>query len=569
MRNGTEVFDPAAARRGRPRAGVVALFAVLIATHVWFSLGDYLVHLDHNHSDAFAQLPWMYRWVDPGVFPNDPINDYFQTFHCPPGMRLFYHTLVAGLGIDVSVAGRIVSTFWYAATLLAYLAVIRLAVPHRSWVAALAGVAAAQIPANLTLMVNDSLFTTMLGGVSRSASGAVLLLAVYGAARPSRVALNTAIVLGAAFYPPAFVINVTLAGLAALTAGSVRDVLRAGLAIVPGLAIAGVIVLVWYPLGVDPRFGPLVTTADFAWAPQIEGWHFPHGRSFVWGLVGGWVRTCWPAVVAILIQAAVFRGGRLLRANLLMLATSVVTTIAAFLVWPRLFEISRYETYPRMIVTSVAAAAVVAAAVEWIARRMARWTVGRLAWLTVAAYVAFNAALTEFRVLRARPTAADRASADRFLHAVLTRVADTPEDTVVAGIPGETGDEVPLLARRSFVIDAVALFPYHVTYHRDVAMPRFRAVLDAVYATDWAAVGPLRNQFHVRFLIIDRNRYEPKKFAPLAGGAFAQAVMTHLVRPIVERGPDRPYVFRRPPPDSVVVEDGHYQLIDLDKLPDH
>ena len=567
MQNGSNVHESAAADRGgHSRIGIAVLFTVIVGAHVWFTLGDQLTKLGTNHTDAFAQLPWMYRWSDPGAFPNDLVNDYFQTYHSTPGMRATYYLLVAKLGLDPNVAGRVYTTFWYAATLGLLLAVVRLAVPGRAPAVTLAAVTVALIPYNLTPLFTNSLFSPMIGGVARSAVGAIILLAMFGLAWPSRVALNFAMVIGAAFYPPAFVIVAAMIGLAVVTAGGVRQVLTAGVTVLPGTAVAAVIVLAWYPLGVDPRFGPLLSLDDISWAPQLQIWQFPYGLSFTRAVIVSWVATCWPAVVAVAVQAAVFRGGRLLRANLTLLAASVVTTAAGYLLWPRLFEISRFETYPRTVVTNVATAAVIAAGVQALARRAPRWSPSRVAWLAVGAYVAFNAALVEYRVVRARPTAAERASSDRFLWAVVAHLANTPKDTVVAGIPGEVGDEVPLFARRSFVIHQVALFPYHVIFHHE-AIARFIAVRDGVYATDWAAVRRLRTDYHVRFLIVDQARYDPAQFERLAVGPLAKYILPHLVRPILDQGPDRQYVLRRPPPEAVAVEDGRFQLIDLDSIP--
>jgi hypothetical protein len=567
MTNATTVRDPAVAERDcRSRLGIALLFTVAIGANVWFTLGDHLTRLDANHTDPFAQLPWMYRWIDPDLFPDDPVNDYFQTFHAPPGMRAIYYLLVARLGIDLIVAGRLVTVFWYALTLWLYLAVIRRAVPGRSWVLTLAAVTIALIPYNLTFLFGNSLFSPMIGGVARSAAGAVLLLAVYGLAAPSRFATNIAMAAGAAFYPPAFVIAFAMVALSVATAGPVRNVVSAGLAVLPGMAAAAIVIFAWYPLGVDPRFGPSISMDDISWAPQIEVWQFPYGRSFFQGVVVSWVATCWPAVVAVVVQAAVIRGGRLLRANLTLLAASAATTAAGYLLWPRFFEISRFETYPRTVVTNVAAAAVIAAGIQTFARRKPRWSPTRTAWIAVGAYVIFNAALAEYRVARARPTVADRDVADLFLRRVVAELAETPKDTVVAGIPGEIGDAVPLLARRTFVIHQVALFPYHRIFHRE-AIDRYLAVRDAVYATDWSAVRRLQTNYRVRFLIVNRARYDPTMFDRLAGGVFAQTVLPQLVQPVVEQGSDRPFVLRQPPPQAVAVEEGVYQLIDLDRIP--
>jgi hypothetical protein len=49
--------------------------------------GDYVVQ-----DDARQHVFWMYRWIDPTLFPEDLIADYFQSV-APLGYRLFYRTL--------------------------------------------------------------------------------------------------------------------------------------------------------------------------------------------------------------------------------------------------------------------------------------------------------------------------------------------------------------------------------------------------------------------------------------------------------------------------------------------
>ena len=45
------------------------------------------------------------------------------------------------------------------------------------------------------------------------------------------------------------------------------------------------------------RFGPLVTWADVAWAPEIVPHHFPHGPGFVSAVAVPWLTANAPALV--------------------------------------------------------------------------------------------------------------------------------------------------------------------------------------------------------------------------------------------------------------------------------
>src|SRR4051812_46546763 len=56
--------------------------------------------------DVRQHVFWMFRFVDPGLFPNDPIADYFQSV-APPGFSALYR-LLAACGIDPLLASKLI-----------------------------------------------------------------------------------------------------------------------------------------------------------------------------------------------------------------------------------------------------------------------------------------------------------------------------------------------------------------------------------------------------------------------------------------------------------------------------
>jgi hypothetical protein len=547
----------------RTRFGDFLLLAIFLVANAWFTLGNYFAVPEANDWDAYGQLPWMHRWADPSLFPDDFMTDYFQRNHVPPGVKAAYYVANQWLGIDINTASHVIMVLWYAASIALYVAVIRLATPNQPWTVTIAAAAAAFIPFHISRLATFSLFCKFGGGLARAAGAAVMLGTVFGIARPSRLMLNLAIVAGAACYPPVFIVAVVAAGLAALTAGSLRQIVLECAWLLPGAIAALAIIWLWYPLGVDPRFGPLVSRDDITWAPEIVNLHFPHGLTLAEEIIG-WLKSCSIAIVALALQFAVYRGGRLFRANAIVLATGTLTSIAAFLLCPRLYEIERYEFWPRNVVLIVAIAAVIAKAVEYIALRMPRLTTGKLAVLALAAYLGFNAALEGSRIIRAKPRAEARASYVRFGEKVNTLLADSPKDTRLASV----GDElyrVPMFAKRPLLLLPSAMAPYHVDFHRE-AVKRWLATQDAVYATDPAAIRRLRDEFKVRYLSVDRARFDPAKFEQLAGSYMTADLMKERAQPIIKLGPNRPFVLKNPPRDWIAAEDGQYLLIDLNRV---
>ena len=56
--------------------------------------------------DVRQHVFWMFRFLDPTLFPNDPIADYFQSI-APPGFSALYRALAA-LGIDPLLASKVI-----------------------------------------------------------------------------------------------------------------------------------------------------------------------------------------------------------------------------------------------------------------------------------------------------------------------------------------------------------------------------------------------------------------------------------------------------------------------------
>jgi hypothetical protein len=308
-----------------------------------------------EHIDLFAHLPWTQRWHDPGLFPNDLMTDYFQTYHLTPGPRAAYFGLYGLAGIGLTVAAKVVAVACFIAAFVLLVAVVRQA--GGSWWATAAGIAIAVLPTAWPRASGVDPFYWLDGGLSRAPAAAVLLLLLYGLARPSIIAVNLSLVLGILSYPPAFVLAFTAAVVAALVRRSPRDAVRSLLSLIPGAVAAGLVVLAWYPLGVDPRFGPLVTRTDIDWAPEIVSHHFPNGTRFMEATLLPWLMSNVPTLVALFVQARLTRFDRLSRAGAILLAAGLLTTVVSDIVWLRLYDIDRYIIWPQRVVfvTSLAA----------------------------------------------------------------------------------------------------------------------------------------------------------------------------------------------------------------------
>jgi hypothetical protein len=535
---------------------------VLLAAALFFLKFGWWLFPTVEHPDLFAHLPWTQRWHDPGLFPNDLMSDYFETYHLTPGVRAAYFVLYGVAGVGLTATAKIVSAGCFIAAFVLLVAVVRQAGgPWWATVAAVAAAGGAVAAAQVVWPPASGIdpFYWLDSGLSRAPAAAVLLLLLYGLARPSAVAVNLSLLLGALTYPPAFVLAFTAAVLAALVRGSPRVAVRSLVSLVPGAAAAGLVVLVWYPLGVDPRFGPLVTRADIAWAPEIVPHHFPHGTRFLEATLLPWIRWNTPALVALYVQGRLTKFDRLTRAGVILLAAGLVTTFVSDIVWLRLYDIDRYITWPQRVVLVTSLAAVV---VRVFSPFPEVPTVGRFGGRVAAVVVAVSA----LGLVAAEVSRLARFPVPVQMPPPITRyLAGLPVDAVIAAYPGD-GDDVPLRTRRTLLVHPVALFPYHRDFYRE-SRARFLATQDAVYATDWQAVRRLRDEYGVGYLLVNRGRYTPERYAALAAGHVCLADMTAYTKPLLDLGPDRPFVLRDPPAGAVVARDGEWMVIDLGRLP--
>jgi hypothetical protein len=551
-----EADNPSVAGRG---AAILA--AIFIAAHAWFTIGPNLTMPNVNHFDALSQLPWMHRWEDPGLFPNDLMTDYFQTYHAPPGVRACYYALIKWCGLELNVACRVVATVWYVATISLALFVVRFASP--GWIVAIGAVAAVLIPFHYTPLMGYSLFSRFDGGLARAAGSAVMLMTMYGIARPNRLASNLAIIIGVAFYPMAAIMAV-VAIMVSIVMQSPRRWLPEFACLLPAILLSAVIVWLWYPREVDPRFGHLVNRDDISWAPEIAQLHFPNGDS-LFAVGWGWFRFSWIAIVAVLFQAAFSGRDRLLRANVIILVAGAIATLLSYLVWPRLYDMDRYQLLAGNVVLFSALVSVMIKVFESVSKTFTWLNAARLACCAVICYLGFNVALNEFRKVRARPDKDAWAMPGRFGRQVIDMLADSPKDTVVAAL-GDELDAVPFFARRSLLLPPSAMPPYHRDMHREVVR-RFLAIQAATYATDAESLRRLRDTWNVRYLSVNRARFNPADMDRLAGSPASRTWLPNRIAPVVKPAPDHDYFLKSTPRDAVVIEVGDYQLIDLTRLP--
>jgi hypothetical protein len=321
--------------------------------------------------------------------------------------------------------------------------------------------------------------------------------------------------------------------------------------------VAAVVVVGFYPPSGDERFGKAFPFHEAVAMPECRapGASTPWdgvlaGDGVVSGAVRPWLVRFWPVLVLLGVLALL--RDRMFAPLALVTASAAVCAVAAVVLWFRLYEPSRFWLYPFRALFAPAVGAVL-----WALFARA----GGQSLAVIAALTAAACHLIAFADLRAKyplPLPGPPGS-------VSSALAASPPDAVVAWYSMD-GNWVPLFARRSGFVSPIALFPYHDRFHAE-AVGRFVAVRDAVYATDWAAVRRLRDVYGVRFLLYQRERFDPAAFEAALTGDPGVAHLTHLTGSLRELGPGRPFVLKNPPPGTVAADERGTVLLDLARLP--
>lgn len=483
----------------------VAAVPALVAAYHYFTLAEYV-----SSGDARQFVFWMQRFVDPELYPDDLIADYFRSVS-PPGYVAVFRA-AAALGIEPLVTAKLlVVPLNLAAGLFAFRLAMRL----------LPRPALAFLCAGLVLL---SIWPATSSGVPRNFAFPLLLAFLDALARGSLRGVVLSIGVLGLFYPQVTVLCVAVLGVRLLRWVGLRPELaleRQRLTLAALGAATALVVLTPFVFS-SSAYGPVRSRAEAVSMPifQEEGrarfFITPVWKHWVFGSRAGfaprWVswekamrkRGEWLAIPAGVALVGLFwlppllvrrarRGGSGAPGPEVELLLSL--SIAAMALWGLahllLFQLhnpSRYTFYGLQTAFPVAlglwgAPLAIRAAERWPFRV-------RMLVPVLALAAAFGVALGCTRNYRF--------SAHPALYAYL---AGEPKDTLVAGLTREL-DYVPLFGRRSVLVAGEHALPYSVGYfeafeERAVAMVRAR------FSPEPEALRSLVDDYGVDLLLLD------------------------------------------------------------------
>jgi hypothetical protein len=463
--------------------------------------------------DAREYVFWMLRFIDPGLFPNDLIADYFKSV-TPSGYAAVYQ-LMAQVGIDPLTLSKLLPI---ALGLL--LTVYGFKVSLQLFPVPAAGFVAMQL-------LNQGLWlrSDLAAAAPRSFATPLLLAFVYYLLRGSWRSIAVVVILQALFYPLLLFISLGVLLIRLVHwKGWVPNLTRRSLWGFVAIAGLGFLAMLPYIIS-SSEFAPTVTAAQAYKMPELwtGGRHaFYDANPWKFWLVGshsGVLPRFVPPLVwlGFLLPFLLRNKTRFpLSAQVSSPDIKILPQIAAVGLWLyvaahavilKLFFPTRYTGHAWRIAIALAAGITFILLLDMTLRaceQMGDRVFQRFAVLSLTAGIAV-AIVFYPAFFRHFPRADYIVSGESALYEFLQQ---QPKDSVIATLAQE-GDSIPTFAGRSILVSREYALPFHLGYYDQI---RQRAIdlIEAQYSEDLGLVQEFIQKYGVDFWVLDRNTFKPE-----------------------------------------------------------
>lgn len=489
-------YTPANQRLWLTASLVIAMLYGILFWRIAFE-GPYAIQ-----DDARQHVFWMWRYIDPTLFPNDLMADYFQSV-APVGYKALYR-LATLVGINPFTFNKLLPPFiCLAGTVYTfYLALAIIPVPLIAFVN--------------TLILNQGLWMwdEIASGTPKGFS--VLLIAVFllYVAQRNLWGCAVAIVLQGFFYPHLVFISVLTLAVRVLWPGEKRNHLRF---FIVGTAVA-IAVLLPYALETSP-YGPVVTLEQAKTMAEFQ----PGGRnaffyddwSKYWLFSGrsGFL----PPVVPTTVCASLLLPGllwlrlpllkRITHNGALLIQIGLAAIIMFLLSHGVLFWLhlpSRYSRHVLKVIVALAAAMVLITLLDTGLRRL--YSRPDRLWRQVVA-IAMIAGITLI-------TVGYPLLLNSFLNVVYIKsnrvalyeyIQQQPQDIRIASLAKEA-ENIPAFTGRSVLLSRGHSIAYHQGYYSQIR-ERTLDLIAAQYSPDLSVLQSVITKYDIDFWLVDQGAF--------------------------------------------------------------
>lgn len=473
--------------------------------------------------DGRQHLFWLLRYVDPTLFPNDILADYFQSV-APAGYKALYW-VGATLGVHPFLLSKLLPPL------------LGIAGTVYTFYLAIAIIPAPLVAFTSTVILNQSLWMwDELASATPKAFNILLIVAfLYYLVRQRLIPTTVALGLQGLFYPQTIFISVVLLGLRVVWPQHHRSAwkfLAVGLLVVT-------IVLLPYAMGTSP-YGPVVTVDQAREMVEFQ----PGGRNafFYDSPLRYWLFSArsglLPPVVPVTICAALLLP-LLYRLRLPLLKTitadgvilhqlglaSGIMFLASHGLLFRLHLPSRYSRHSLKVIVAITAAIVLVTLLDGALRRLSRshlWQqtvslslVAGFATITVGYPSLLNSFLNVVYINSNRT-------------ALYEYLQQQPKDIRIASLAKEA-ENIPTFTGRSVLVSPGHSLAYHQGYYSQIR-PRILDLMAAQYSPDLTQLQSVINSYDIDFWLVDENSFNPetlprqwfRQFEPELANAISQ-----------------------------------------------
>ncbi|MGA9771894.1 MAG: hypothetical protein WBV94_22880 [Blastocatellia bacterium] len=464
--------------------------------------------------DARQHVFWMERFLDPQLFPNDLIADYFQSV-APTGYSAFYN-LMTHLGIDPMLLNKLLPmALGLITTAYCFLLCLRiLPSPGAAFFS--------------TLILNQSLWMQddLVSATPRAFLYPLFLAFLYYLVNDSRVACLVVIALQGLFYPSTVFITagvlvlqlVSFEGRRLRLSRARRDYLfcAAGLAVVS-------CVLLFYAIKLR-SVGPVITATEARALPEFwsggrtsffgyDFWRFWVTRKRS-GLLPDPLLEDLPLYLALLLPLVIyyrrwFPLAQKITESIRVLPRIIITSLfmfaAAHVMLFRLHHPNRYTQHSLRIVFAIAAGTGIAiifdALFDW-ARRPSMRAIARKSFAVTLAVI-FIVLLVRFpRYVASFPDAKYRVGNAPALYEFFSQ---QPKDTLVASLAQEVRS-IPTFSKRSILVAREYALAYHTRYYAQMQV-RASDLIVAHYSADLSVLQSFIRKYAITFFMVNRKAF--------------------------------------------------------------
>lgn len=466
--------------------------------------GEYLIM-----DDGRQHLFWMQRFVDPDLYPNDIIAEFYQSI--TPSVVSGTYQLMAKLGIDPLVLNKILPGILGLITTVFCFGVCLelLPIPAVGFIGSLL--------LNQNLWLQGELTTAVSSGFAYPAFFAFL----YFLLKRSWLGVGISIGLLGNIYGPLLLISVPTLILRLMTwengklqfSQNRQDYIITAV----GLVVA-VAVILPYMLSTS-EFGPAISGQEARTLPEFlengrTAFFYDNSWDFWMKNSRSGVRLALnPPLVAFGFLLPVFlqfpqkfplvqKVSKDIIILLQLLIASFTVYFTAHLILFKLFLPSRYTTHSLRIIMALSAAVVLMILLDTIFKSNKRRAFTALTLTMIIGFVLI--AYPSLVWKEAFPRTAYTRGSDPNLYQFLQ---NQPKDSLVASLSLEA-DNIPIFAKRSVLVSWEHALPYQVGYYRQLR-PRIIDLIDAQYSPNLSTVQQFIQTYGIDYFIIDQQAFTP------------------------------------------------------------